>query len=118
MNREEMLDRTKRFAVRTVRLVGALPPTTAGIVLGRQLMKSGTAIGSNYREALGASSKRHFITILEIAQREAEETLYWLDIIMETEMLPKQKLTAIWKECTELIAILKATIRTAKRRAK
>ena len=74
MNRKEMLDRTREFALRVVKLVAAMPGGRVGDVLGRQVLKSGTSIGANYREAIRASSKRHFITTLEIVQREAEET--------------------------------------------
>jgi four helix bundle protein len=112
-----MLERTRSFAVRIIRLVAALPKGRTGDVLGRQVLKSGTAIGANYCEGLRASTRRHFVTTLEIAQREADETLYWLDLIAEAELVKSERLKGIRKECDELLCILTATIRTAKRRA-
>lgn len=86
------------------------------LVLGRQLVKSGTSIGANYREAARASTKRHFVTTLEIAQREASETDYWLTLLAESDLLPSKRLEPLRHECHELIAILTASIRTAKKR--
>ncbi|MFI4860584.1 MAG: four helix bundle protein [Phycisphaerales bacterium JB063] len=118
MDRDEMLTRTKDFAIRIIRLVAALPKDRQGDVLGRQLLKSGTSIGANYREAIHASSKRHFATTLEIAQREAHETLYWLELIKATGMIPSSRLDEIVQESRELLAILTASARTAKDRSR
>lgn len=85
--------------------------------MGRQVLKSGTSIGANYREAARASSKRHFITTLEIAQREADETLYWLELLIDTETVSRQQLSELIKGCDELVAILTAAIKTAKSRS-
>ena len=74
MNREEMRQRTKRVALRMIGLCSAWPNDRAGEVLGKQVLKSGTSIGANYREALRASSQQQFISIIEISIREAEET--------------------------------------------
>ena len=117
MDRDEMLARTKEFAIRIIRLVAALPRDRQGDVIGRQLLKSGTSIGANYREAIHASSKRHFATILEIAQREAHETLYWLELIEAVDMIPVSRLEDIIQESRELLAILTASARTAKSKA-
>ncbi len=117
MDTQEMRDRTKAFAVRIVKLVSAIPRGRTGDVLGRQLLKSGTSIGANYREATRASSKRHFITTLEVAAREADETLYWLELLAETDTIERPKLSSLTQENDELIAILTATIKTAKQRS-
>ncbi len=109
-----MRSRTLAFASRIVRLSAALPNDRVGDVLGRQLLKSGTSIGANYREAMRASSRKHFITILEIALREADETDYWLELILDNDLIPSDKLKPLQQECRELIAILAATVRTAK----
>lgn len=116
MDHHDMRDRTKAFAVRVVRLVAALPKNRVGDVLGRQLLKSGTSIGTNYREAVRASSKRHLVTTLEIAAREADETLYWLEMLAETDTIESKRLRDLTQECDELIAILTTTIKTAKKR--
>ncbi|MEN6497248.1 MAG: four helix bundle protein [Thermoguttaceae bacterium] len=76
MDRDELRKRTKESALRIVRLVAALPGGRIGDVLGRQLLRAGTSVGANYREALRASSKRHFTSLIEISLREADEALY------------------------------------------
>ena len=115
MDAAEMRQRTKDFALRVVKLVNELPKERTGEVFGRQLLKSGTSVGANYREALRASSRRHFVSTLEIACREADETLYWLELLTETGLINPARLTSLVDECQQLIAILTATIRTTKR---
>lgn len=110
-----MLERTKSFAMQVVRLVASLPNDNVANVLGRQCLKSGTSVGANYREALHASSKKHFITTLEIVQREAEETLYWLDLIADAKLTDPGRLATARRECGELLAIVTASIRTARK---
>ena len=116
MDREQMLRRTKSFAIRIIKLVAALPKNVQGDVVGRQLLKAGTSIGANYREAIHASSKRHFVTTLEIAQREAHETVYWLELVEESGMLPAARLGDLAQEAREILAILTASARTAKKK--
>jgi len=116
MKQELLRERTKAFAVRIVRLVSALPNNRIGDVLGRQVLKSGTSIGANYREASRASSKRHFITTLEITQREADETLYWLELLIDTQTMSSQQLAELIQECDEIVAMLTTAIKTAKSR--
>lgn len=112
----ELQTRTKRFALRIIKLVGALPQSRFGDVLGRQVLKSGTSIGANYREALRASSRKHIVSIFEIALREADETLYWLELIQESETVKSSRLEPLIKECHELVAIFVATVRSTKAR--
>jgi len=116
MTSDDLRERTKLFAIRIVKLVSALPMDRVGDVLGKQLLKSGTSLGANYREALRGSSRRHFITLLEIAQREADETLYWLEIIRDTGLINSHRLTEIISECRELLAIFTTTIVNTKQR--
>ena len=117
MNQEQLRRRTMAFAVRIVKLVSALPKNRTGDVLGRQLLRSGTSIGANYREAIRASSKRHFVTTLEIVQREADETMYWLELLVETDTMSRTKMADLIQECKELMAIFTAAIKTAKARS-
>ncbi len=117
MRREELRDRMKRFALRIINLVSQLPRNRVGDVLGRQILRSGTSIGANYSEAMRASSKRHFISIIEISAREAGETLYWLGLLGESSTKKPNLLSDLIRECNELTAILIATGRTAKRRS-
>ena len=116
MDSKELRQRTKEFALRVIKVVGALPKEQAAFVIGRQLLKSGTSIGANYREALRASSRRHFISTLEISAREADETLYWLELLAESQLVKPARLTDITDECNQLLAILSATIRSTKQR--
>jgi len=115
MTPDAMKARTRTFALRVIKLVGALPRNPVADVLGRQLMKSGTSIGANYREAQHASSRRHFATTLEIAQREADESLYWLELIATSGIIKPARIDPLQAECAELLSILTAAVRRAKR---
>ncbi len=118
MDSRQLRQRTKQFALRIITLVSTLSANRVGNVLGGQVLKSGTSIGANYREALRASSKRHFVSILQIALREAEETLYWLELLAESGTVKPATLRPLADESGQLVAILAATIRTAKQRSR
>lgn len=117
MDREQLRNRIKQFALRIIKLTSRLPQSRTGDVLGRQILRSGTSIGANYCEAMRASSKRQFVYIVEIAAREAGETLYWLELLSESRTIKPSLLAALVQECNELTAILTATARSAKRRS-
>jgi four helix bundle protein len=116
MDSKQLQDRTRQFALRIIRLAAALPKNRIGDVLGRQVLRSGTSIGANYREALRASSRKHFVSTLQIVLREADETVYWLELILESESIKPALLSSLIAECRELVAIFVATIRTTKSR--
>lgn len=116
VNRNEMQSRIEDLAVRVAKVAEALPKQVAGKVWGQQLIRAGSSIGANYHEAVHASSKKHFITTLEIAQRECNETIYWLRLIGRAELLPLKRLQPLLDECNEIYSILTASIRTAKSR--
>ena len=118
MTRDELRDRTKAFALRIVKLSASMPRNRAGDVLGRQILRSGTSIGANYREALRASSRKHFASTMDIVLREADETLYWLELIADADILPAKRLTGLVKECSELVAIFAATVKSTRRAPK
>jgi four helix bundle protein len=111
--KNEFEGRTLRFALSTIRFVEALPRNVTYAVLGRQLIRSGTAIGALYREAQRAESRADFIHKVAIAEKEAAETEYWL--ILCTEAGLRAKAEGILTEARELLAILSAIGRTAKR---
>jgi four helix bundle protein len=113
--REDLSARTKEFALRIVRLYCALPKTTEAQVLGKQALRSGTSVGAHYREAVRARSAAEFISKLEGGLQELEETGYWLELIADAGILPQSRLTELLKETQELIAILVASAKTAKR---
>jgi four helix bundle protein len=114
VDREVLRQRTKDFALRVVRLVTALPRSRVGEVIGRQVLRSGTSIGANYREALRASSKKHFLSTIKIVVRETDETLYWLELLAESNTVKPSRLSDLIRECGELLAIFAKTARSAR----
>jgi len=107
--------RTKEFALRVVRLYRALPPREEARTIGKQLLRSGTSIGANYRAACRARSRAEFVAKLGIVLEEADETVFWLELMQESGILSSQKLTPLTQEARELTAIFVSSICTAKR---
>jgi len=87
--------RTKSFAVRVIRLYSALPKATAAQVIGKQLLRSGTSVGAHYREATRSRSPAEFISKIEVGLQELEETDYWFDLLIETEVVPQERLAPL-----------------------
>ncbi len=114
MTSEELKTRTKSFAVRIARLVDALPRGLAGQVIGRQLLRSATSVGANYRAACRAQSRAEFAAKISIVLEEADESLYWLELVQETGLVKSSSFSPIPKEAGELVAIMLASRRTAK----
>src|SRR5213082_2984531 len=114
-NESDLKKRTKAFALRILKLVDALPKTTVGRALASQIVRSGTSIAANYRAACRARSTADFIAKMGIVEEEADETLFWLELLEESELVSAAKLTAIKKEADELTAIIVASIKTARR---
>ena len=106
--------RTKAFALRILRLYCALPKTTEAQVLGKQVLRSGTSVGAHYREGMRARSAAEFISKMEGGLQELEETSYWLELMIEGEIIPESKLSDLRKEADELIAMFVASVKTAK----
>src|SRR5213592_3665605 len=114
-NEPDLKKRTKAFALRILKLVDALPKTTAGRALVSQIVRSGTSIAANYRAACRAKSTADFIAKMGIVEEEADETLFWLELLEESELVSATKLAAIKQEANELIAITVTSIKTARR---
>lgn len=114
MNTEELKRRTKQFGLRCIKVVVSLPNTRTGDVLGKQLLRSGTSVGANYRSACRGQSKPAFISKIAIAIEEADESQYWLEMIVEAGLLSQRKLADLMKESDEIVAILTASSKTAK----
>jgi len=114
--KKELEARTKRFALRIINLIGDLPKAKAADVLGYQLLKSGTSIGANYREANRAQSREDFIHKIAICEKEAAETEYWLELIADGHLMRPDQIEPLLKESRELLAIFVASGRTAKTR--
>src|SRR5580704_3973794 len=102
----DLTTRTKQFALRIIRLFGALPKTVEAQILGKQLLRSGTSVGAHYREGHRARSNAEFISKLEGGLQELEETTYGLELLAEGEVLPADKLQSLQQEAHELNAIL------------
>ena len=118
MDKFELKQRTKQFALRTIKLVEALPNGQPAQILGRQLLRSGTSIGSNYRAACRARSSADFIAKMGIVEEEADETLYWMELLVESGITETSEVNFLMREATELLAMTVASIKTAKRRVK
>jgi four helix bundle protein len=116
MDQDELKARLKRFALRAINLAAALPRNSAGNVIGKQLLRSGTSVGANYRAACRARSRAEFISRLSVVQEEADETVYWLELIIESRMVKENRLAPIHREALEILAIVTRTILSCKRR--
>lgn len=108
--------RTKSFATRVIRLVDALPKKRSAEVIGRQLLRSATSVGANYRSACRGRSAAEFIAKLGIVEEECDESLYWMDLIIDSNLMTRQRLLPLIQEGNEILAMVVASIRTAKRR--
>ena len=108
--------RTKAFAIRVIRMYAALPKTEVARVLGKQVLRSGTSVGANYREGCHAHSPAKCITKLEIALMELGETQYWLELLTESDTVPAARLADLIGEAGQIKAMLVASVNTAKSR--
>lgn len=111
---KDLASRTKEFALRIIRLYAALPKSTETQVLGKQLLRSGTSVGAHYREAIRARSNAEFISKLEGGMQELEESSYWLELLVEAEIVSAEKLNPLMAEANELMAILVTCVKKAK----
>ena len=114
MDADELKKRTKQFGLQVIKLIESLPSSKAANVIGNQLLRSGTSVGANYRAACRARSKPDFISKAGISIEEADESLYWMEMLVEAGIMPKEKLTALMKEADEIVAILTASVKTAR----
>ena len=114
----DLRERTKEFALRIVRLYAALPKTTEAQVLGKQVLRSGTPVGANYREATRARSTAEFVSKVGVDLQELEETDYWLELLVDSGIVPEARLADLRDELNELTAILVSSVKTAKKRMK
>lgn len=113
--KEGISNRTFCFGVRIVKMVLALPKNIASDAIGRQIIRSGTSIGANVSEAQGAISKKEFIYQMNIAKREAKETLFWLKMILETKLMNEKQLASLLDECDQLVSILITIIKNSQK---
>jgi four helix bundle protein len=112
---ERFKSRTKQFAIRIIRLFRALPRVEEARIIGRQLLRSGTSVAANYRAAGRARSKDEFTAKMGVVVEEADETVFWLELLVEADIVPETKLRDLLTEANELLAVFAASQRTAKR---
>jgi len=109
-------ERTKKYALRVIRLVESLPRKQVAAVVGNQLLRSGTSVGANYRSACRARSTAEFCSKMGIVEEELDESVYWMELIIEAELVKAMRLLPLIKEGLELLAMTVASINTARKR--
>jgi len=112
--RQDLRQRTKAFALRIIRLADALPRSMVGRVLGNQVLRSGTSVGAQYREACRSRSNAELISKFESVLQELDETAYWLELLAETSIVHAERLQPLQKEADELTAMLVTSIKNMK----
>ena len=118
MDATEMKRRTGQFALRVIRLLQSLPKDRVADVIGKQLLRCGTSVGSNYRASCRARSAADFIAKLAIVEEEADESLYWMELLIESGLVPAARLADLIGEAGQLVAITVVSINTARRKVK
>jgi four helix bundle protein len=116
MNPELFRQRTKAFALRVIRLVNALPKTRTADVIGKQLLRCGTSVGANYRAACSAKSHADFAAKMSVVQEECDESIYWMELIVEARIVDKQRLSDLMAEAQEILSMTVASIKTSRTR--
>ena len=115
MNKDDFKLRTRQFAVRAIKLVEALPQGRSADVIARQLLRSATSVGANCRAACRARSTAEFLSKMGIVEEEADECVYWLELIADSELLPVTRLQEILDEAKQIVAMTVASIKTARK---
>ena len=113
MNESELKLRTKKFSLRVIKLVGALPKNVEGRAIGNQLILSGTSVGANYRAACRGRSKPEFIARLGVVEEEADESAFWMEMIIESGLMQKKLVEPLLNEANEIVAIMTASRKSA-----
>jgi four helix bundle protein len=113
---DNLKDRTKNFALRIIRLVEALLKGRTTDVIGKQLLRSGSSVGANYRAACRAKSTADFISKMGIVEEEADESIFWMELLIDSELVAKERLFDLMKEAGEIVSIIVSSIKTARRR--
>jgi four helix bundle protein len=118
MFREELKDRTKKYALRIIKLAEALPKTKTGDVVSKQVIRCGTSVASNYRAACRAKSDLDFLSKMGIVEEEADESIFWLEIIIDSGLMRKELVLSLLQEGNEILAIVISSKITFKKRLK
>jgi four helix bundle protein len=115
MNSKDMKSRTFHFGLEAIQLAEGLPKSASAATLGKQLLRSGTSVGANYRAACRARSRADFVSKMKIVEEELDETLYWLDVFKSSGISKAEDTLKLEKEGDELLSIIVASIKTARR---
>lgn len=115
MDADDFKRRTRTFALRVVRLCDALPKTRTSDVIGRQFLRCGTSVGAKYRAACRGRSRRDFVAKLGIVEEECDETIYWLELIVEAGLMEDKRVAELKQEAEETLSMVVASIKTARR---
>ena len=118
MNEQEFKQRTKKLALRIIKLVENLPNTSVSRVIGKQILRSGTSVGANYRAACRAKSTADMLHKLAIVEEEADETLYWLELLAEAKIFPTSKLQNLIDETNQIVSMIVASMKTIRQKQK
>ncbi|MDR0726873.1 MAG: four helix bundle protein [Rickettsiales bacterium] len=114
MNSQDLKFRTKSFALRIIKLAEAMPKTVSGRAVANQIVRSGTSVAANYRAALRGRSRQEFLSKIGIVVEEVDETLFWLEIILEAKLIKEKQLQELYKEADELVSIFCSISKTTK----
>jgi len=115
MDEKELKQRTKQFALRVINMASSLPSDFIGRAIGSQFVRAGTSVGANYRAACRARSQAEFIAKLGIVEEEADESGYWMELIIEANLMNGDLVKPLWQEASEITAIISASRRTSKK---
>ncbi|MCU1268669.1 MAG: hypothetical protein JWM21_4987 [Acidobacteria bacterium] len=114
MNPDVMKARTRAFALRIIRLAESLPNTPTANVIRNQMLRSGPSVGANYRAACRAKSKPDFVAKMGIVEEEADETMYWIELLIDAEIVMRTRVTNLLEEADEILSITVSSIKTAR----
>lgn len=115
MDPHELKGRTRQFALRVFRLAESLPETPTARVIRNQILRSGSSVGANYRAACRAKSKPDFISKLGTVEEETDETIYWMELLIDTGIVKPNRIADLLDEADQILSIVIASIRTARR---
>ena len=118
MEETYLKERTKRFALSVINLVESLPKGRTADVIGRQLLDAGTSVGANYRAASRARSPADFISKMGIVEEEADETVYWMELLTEAKLVQENDISHLLREANQILAMTVSSIKTARRKTK
>ena len=115
MDKQELQERTRQFALRIIRLCAALPKQTAAQIIGKQVLRCGTSVGANYRAACLAKSRPDFANKIKICEEEADEVIYWLGLLIDAEIMPESRMAPLLDEARQISAIMCAAAKSTNR---